>query len=101
MKANMFVFTKDFANNWVKGQKVVCETKEDGNTLVDGIALIPTEELLKHGEYKSKEVETQAVKEVLKGKAFELIYQLHASELPYEDSIEVKEYILSLLQKTI
>ena len=36
-----FVFDQDFANNFVKGQVVSVEEREDG-MLIDGVALIST-----------------------------------------------------------
>lgn len=54
--SSIFVFNKDFANNWVKGQEVICEAKPDNEFLVDGVALIPAKELLKYGEFKDESV---------------------------------------------
>lgn len=45
-----FRFNEDFAGNWKSGQIVTCEEKEDGY-LVDKVALIEKDELLKHGEF--------------------------------------------------
>lgn len=45
-----FRFNENFANNWKPGQIVACEEKEDGY-LVDKVALIEKDELLKHGEF--------------------------------------------------
>lgn len=54
--SRIFVFNKDFANNWVKGQEVTCEAKSNNEFLVDGVALIPAKELLKYGEFKDESV---------------------------------------------
>lgn len=51
-----FRFNEDFANNWKSGQTVTCEEKEDGY-LVDKAALIEKDELLKHGEFITMNVE--------------------------------------------
>ena len=51
-----FRFNEDFANNWKSGQTVTCEEKEDGY-LVDKVALIEKDELLKHGEFITMNVE--------------------------------------------
>lgn len=51
-----FRFNEDFANNWKSGQIVVCKEKEDGY-LVDKVALIEKDELLKHGEFITMNVE--------------------------------------------
>ena len=45
-----FLFNEDFARNWKQDQIVVCEEKEDGY-LVDRVALIRKEELVKHGRF--------------------------------------------------
>lgn len=92
---SIFVFNKDYANNWVKGQEVECELT-DGGILVDGVALIPAEELLKHGEFKDQQPQVEATKTAIKSKALELWQGLNESELPYEDFVEVQEYILTL-----
>ena len=47
-----FRFTADFANNWKLGQIVTCEEKED-SYLIDKVALIEKDELLKHGEFRT------------------------------------------------
>ena len=47
---SQFRFNEDFANNWKSGQIVTCEEKENG-CLVDNVALIDKDELLKHGEF--------------------------------------------------
>lgn len=54
--SSIFVFNKNFANNWVKGQEVECEAKPNNEFLVDGVALIPAKELLKYGEFKGESV---------------------------------------------
>ena len=51
-----FRFNEDFANNWKSGQTVTCEEKQDGY-LVDKVALIEKDELLKHGEFITMNVE--------------------------------------------
>jgi len=51
-----FRFNEDFANNWKSGQTVTCEEKENGY-LVDKMALIEKDELLKHGEFITMNVE--------------------------------------------
>lgn len=51
-----FRFNEDFANNWKSGQIVTCEEKEDGY-LIDKVALIKKDELLKHGEFITINVE--------------------------------------------
>ena len=53
---SQFKFSEDFANNWKSGQIVICEEKEDGY-LVDKMALIEKDELLKHGEFITMNVE--------------------------------------------
>ena len=45
-----FTFTEDYAGNWKSGDVVRCEKKSDG-ILVDGVALIDSIELLKHGHF--------------------------------------------------
>lgn len=51
-----FRFNEDFANNWKPGQIVICEEKEN-SYLVDKVALIEKDELLKHGEFITVNVE--------------------------------------------
>ncbi len=51
-----FRFNEDFANNWKSGQIVTCEEKEEGY-LVDKVTLIEKDELLKHGEFITMNVE--------------------------------------------
>lgn len=51
-----FKFNEDFANNWKSGQTVTCEEKGD-SYLVDKVALIKKEELLKHGEFITMNVQ--------------------------------------------
>ena len=51
-----FRFNEDFANNWKSGQTVTCEEKEDGY-LVDKGTLSEKDELLKHGEFITMNVE--------------------------------------------
>ena len=51
-----FRFNEDFANNWKSGQTATCEEKEDGY-LVDKVALIEKDELLKHGEFITMNVQ--------------------------------------------
>lgn len=51
-----FRFNEDFANNWKSGQIVACEEKEYGY-LVDKVALVEKDELLKHGEFITINVE--------------------------------------------
>lgn len=51
-----FRFNEDFANNWKLGQIVTCEEKED-SYLIDKVALIEKDELLKHGEFITMNVE--------------------------------------------
>ena len=51
-----FRFNEDFANNWKSGQIVTCEEKEDGY-LIDKVALIEKDELLKHGEFITINIE--------------------------------------------
>lgn len=92
---NIFVFNEGYANNWVKGQEVECELT-DGGILVDGVALIPAEELLKHGEFKDQQPQVEATKTAIKSKALELWQELNESELPYEDFVGVQEHILTL-----
>lgn len=41
-------FTKDFANNWKAGDIVEAKYLEKGEVLVDGVARIDAELLLKH-----------------------------------------------------
>lgn len=53
---SQFIFNEDFANNWKSGQTVTCEEKEDGY-LVDKTALIEKNELLKHGEFITMNVQ--------------------------------------------
>lgn len=45
-----FRFSEDFAGNWKTGQIVTCEEKENGY-LVDKVAIIDKDELLKHGKF--------------------------------------------------
>lgn len=51
-----FRFNEDFANNWKSGQIVTCEEKEDGY-LIDKVSLIEKDELLKHGEFITMNIE--------------------------------------------
>lgn len=51
-----FRFNEDFANNWKSGQIVTCEEKEDGY-LIDKVALIEKDELLKYGEFITMNVQ--------------------------------------------
>lgn len=51
-----FRFNEDFANNWKSGQIVTCEEKEDGY-LIDNVVLIKKDELLKHGEFITMNIE--------------------------------------------
>ena len=51
-----FRFNEDFAGNWETGQIVTCEERDDGY-LVDNVALIEKDELLKHGEFITMNVE--------------------------------------------
>ena len=51
-----FRFNEDFANNWKSGQIVTCEEKEDGY-LIDKVALIEKDELLKHGDFITINIE--------------------------------------------
>ena len=51
-----FRFNEDFANNWKSGQIVTCEEKDDGY-LIDKVALIEKDELLKHGEFITINIE--------------------------------------------
>lgn len=51
-----FRFNEDFANNWKSGQIVICEEKEN-SYLVDKVVLIEKDELLKHGEFITMNVE--------------------------------------------
>lgn len=51
-----FRFNEDFANNWKSGQIVTCEKKED-SYLIDKVAFIKKDELLKHGEFITMNVE--------------------------------------------
>ena len=53
---SQFRFNEDFANNWKSGQIVTCEEKEN-DYLVDNVALIEKEELLKHGEFITMNVQ--------------------------------------------
>lgn len=53
---SQFRFNEDFAGNWQAGQIVTCEEKSDGY-LVDNVALIDKNELLKHGEFLTMNVE--------------------------------------------
>lgn len=45
-----FTFTEGYAGNWKSGDVVRCEKRSDG-ILVDGVALIDSIELLKHGHF--------------------------------------------------
>lgn len=53
---SQFRFNEDFANNWKSGQIVTCEEKEN-DYLVDNVALIDKDELLKHGEFITMNVQ--------------------------------------------
>lgn len=53
---SQFRFNEDFANNWKLGQIVTCEEKEN-DYLVDNMALIYKDELLKHGEFITMNVQ--------------------------------------------
>ena len=43
-------FTKDFARNWWAGEVVEAELLPNGDTLVDNVAAVDTELLMKHCE---------------------------------------------------
>ncbi len=43
-------FTKDFAMNWKAGEVVEAELLPDGETLVDNVASVDTDMLMKHCE---------------------------------------------------
>lgn len=96
--AKMFTFTKNFANNWVAGQEVICEMRDNGKVLVDAVAEVDTEELMKHGYFESEQTQVESEKTVLKSQAMELWQKLCESELPYEDFVEVQEFIINLFQ---
>ena len=53
---SQFKFNENFAGNWEAGQIVSCEEKEN-SYLVDKVALIEKDELLKHGEFITMNVE--------------------------------------------
>lgn len=53
---SQFRFNEDFANNCESGQTVTCEEKGD-SYLVDKVAFIKKEELLKHGEFITMNVQ--------------------------------------------
>ena len=91
----IFIFNEDFAGNWKKGQEVTCEDKGNG-MLVDGVAVIETEELMKHGQFKEQSSQAYATASVLKSKALSLYQELNEAELPYEEFIRVQDYILNL-----
>ena len=94
---NTFIFNEDYANNWVAGQVVRCELVPQKNEiLVDNVALIPVEELLKHGSFQDQHMQVEATKTAIKNKALELLQQLQESELPYDDFVEVQEHIITL-----
>ena len=44
-----FKFKKDFARNWLKGEKVPCRVLTNNMVLVDNVASVDLGELLKHG----------------------------------------------------
>lgn len=94
--AKMFVFSKDFANNWVAGQEVICEVRDNGKVLVDAVAEIEMEELLKHGCFESEQTQVESQKTMLKSQATDLWQRLCESELPYEDFVEVQNFIINL-----
>ena len=57
-----FVFDQDFANNFVKGQIVSVEEREDG-MLIDGVVLIPRKyELLFYGHWEDNPICFQKLK---------------------------------------
>ena len=92
----MFIFTKNFANNWVAGQEVICEVRDNGKVLVDAVAEVDAEELMKHGHFETKQTQIEGEKAVLKSQATELWQKLCEAELPYEDFVEVQEFIINL-----
>lgn len=51
-----FRFNEDFAGNWKSGQIVTCEEKEN-SYLVDKVVIIKKDELLKHGEFITMNVQ--------------------------------------------
>ena len=53
---SQFKFNENFAGNWEAGQIVSCEEKEC-SYLVDKVALIEKDELLKHGEFITMNVQ--------------------------------------------
>lgn len=100
MTSNMkdFTFTEDFANNWVKDQCVICEIRDNGTVLVDGVAVIDETELRKHGYFEGEEPQSvvESRKSDLKSKATDLWSELQQSGLPYEDFVEVQEFVITL-----
>lgn len=71
IKTDEFVFTDEFANNWVRDQEVTVVIQEDETkVLVDEVAIIEMEELRKHGYFRSErnleeEYRVQALAEVM------------------------------------
>ena len=93
----MFTFTKDFANNWVAGQEVICEERDNGRkVLIDAVAEVDMEDLLNHGHFESPQTRIESMKTVLKSQATDLWQRLCESELPYEDFVEVQSFIINL-----
>lgn len=94
--AKMFTFTEDFANNWVAGQEVICEMRDNGKVLVDAVAEIEMEELLKHGHFESEQTQVESIMAMFRSQAIDLWQRLRESELSYEDFLKVRFFIIDL-----
>lgn len=64
-----FKFNEDYACNWRAGQIVPCESME-GGYLVDGVALVPKDELNKHGMFYEEESAVYKEKSIVSRKGF-------------------------------
>lgn len=96
MASSKFMFDEDFAGNFVAGQVVDCEIRDDGTTLVDSVAIVNTVALLEYGHYIDKSAQSTNLKESFKSEALNLWQRVCESEMTYDDSMEVISYISTL-----
>lgn len=99
MVAGEFIFDRDFAGNWTAGQVVVCEPKDENKTLVDGVALIDTIDLLNHGHYVDKSM-NQSLVDALKHEATLLWQKMCESDISCEQTQEIIDYVVELFLDT-
>lgn len=96
-----FRFNENFANNWKSGQIVTCEEKEDGY-LINKVALIEKDELLKHGEFITMNVQILGhIEQGEKGDLTLHMIEIFNQETQYNISkvISIRLLPLELIQK--